>query len=323
MPAPAPPPTELPSPEPDAHAPVARVNRPLFAIGIRLCAVLCMSAMLVTVRLADGHGVHVVESLFYRQLLSLPLVTLWVAMTGGLQSLGTHRIGIHASRMALGVVGMLLNFLAYILLPPAEATTIGFTMPIFGTILSALILREPTGIHRWSAVALGFIGVLIMVRPDSGHFPMMGVAVALSGAILTASVSLVLRQLGRTESAGVIVFWFTLLSLIPLGAAMPFVAQAHDAATWGLLLTIGLLGGVTQICLTASLRWAPVSVVLPMDYSAILWTTLLGWALWGIWPMASTWVGAAIIIGSGLAIAWREHVHARRLRLSPVVPRPD
>lgn len=305
---------------PDAPA---RVNRPLFAIGIRLFAVLCMSAMLITVRVADSHGVHVLESLFYRQLLSLPIVLLWVCATGGLRSLRTHRIGIHASRMALGVVGMLFNFLAYILLPPAEATTIGFTMPIFGTLLSALILREATGIHRWSAVALGFAGILIMVRPDAGHFPMMGVAVALSGAILTASVSLVLRQLGRTESAGVIVFWFTLLSLIPLGAAMPFVARAHDPLTWGLLLLIGLLGGVTQICLTASLRWAPVSVVLPMDYSAILWTTLLGWALWGVWPVPSTWIGATIIIGSGLTIAWREHLHARRRHFNPAVPRPD
>jgi len=95
--------------------------------------------------------------------------------------------------------------------------------------------------------------------------------------------------------------------------AMLFYGQAHDAVTWGLLLLIGVAGGIAQICMTAALRQAPVSVVLPMDYSAIIWTTLLSWAIWGNWPMVTTWVGAALIIGSGLYIAWREHVRARRM----------
>lgn len=300
-----------------------RPHRPLFAIALRLIAVLCLSVMFITVRLASERGVHVVESLFYRQALALPVVLAWVTMAGGLQTIRTRRIRVHASRMMLGLTGMLLNFLSYILLPPAEAATIGFTMPIFGTILSALILREVTGIHRWGAVLIGFIGVLVMIRPDAGHFPLQGVAVAIAAALMTASVSLVLRELGRTEAAGVVVFWFTALSMIPLGIAMPFVAQAHDPATWGLLLTIGLFGGIAQLCLTAALRWGPVSVVLPMDYSAIIWTTLLGVAIGEDWPMATTWIGATLIIASGLYIAWREHVRARRPIVSLEVPPQD
>jgi drug/metabolite transporter (DMT)-like permease len=288
----------------------ARPHRPLFALGLRLIAVICLSVMFVTVRLASEHGVHVVESLFYRQALALPVVLAWIATASGLQTIRTRRIGVHASRMMLGLTGMLLNFLSYILLPPAEAATIGFTMPIFGTILSALILREATGVHRWSAVLIGFVGVLVMIRPDAGHFPVQGVVVAIAAALVTASVSLVLRELGRTEAAGVVVFWFTALSMIPLGIAMPFVAQAHDATTWGLLLTIGLFGGIAQLCLTAALRWGPVSVVLPMDYSAIIWTTLLGVAIGEDWPMATTWIGATLIVASGLYIAWREQVRA-------------
>lgn len=298
----------------------ARPHRPLFAIGLRLIAVLCLSVMFVTVRVASEHGVHVVESLFYRQALALPMILIWVALAGGLRTVRTRRIGVHASRMMLGLTGMLLNFLSYILLPPAEAATIGFTMPIFGTILSALILREVTGIHRWAAVLVGFVGVLVIVRPDAGHFPIQGVAVAIAAALVTASVSLVLRELGRTEAAGVVVFWFTILSMIPLGIAMPFVAQAHDALTWGLLLVIGLFGGIAQLCLTAALRWAPVSVVLPMDYTTIIWTTLLGVAIGENWPMATTWAGAALIVASGLYIAWREHIRARRPVVSSAVP---
>lgn len=289
----------------------ARPHRPLFAIGLRLTAVICLSVMFVTVRLADARGVHVLESLFYRQALALPIVFAWAMTSGGLNSIRTGRIGVHVSRTVIGMTGMVLNFLSYILLPPAEAATIGFTMPIFGTILSALILKESTGLHRWSAVAIGFLGVLVMIRPDSGHFPPIGLAVAVAASLVTACVSLVLRELGRTEEAGKVVFWFTLLSVPPLGVAMLFVGQAHDAATWGLLLLIGVVGGIAQLCLTAALRWGPVSLVLPMDYSTIIWTTLLGWALWGVLPEETTWIGAALIILSGLYIAWREHVRAR------------
>lgn len=289
-----------------------RPHRPLYAICLRLVAVICLSILFVTVRLADARGVHIIESLFYRQALALPVVFIWLAMSGGLGSIRTRRIGTHASRMVLGMTGMALNFLSFILLPPAEAATIGFTMPIFGTILSALILGETTGIHRWSAVVIGFLGVLVMIRPDAGHFPPIGVAVAIAAAFFTASVSLVLRELGRTENAGVVVFWFTLLSVPPLGIGMLFFGQPHDLFTWGLLLLIGVVGGIAQICLTAALRWAPVSVVLPMDYSTIIWTTLLGWALWGDWPMATTWAGATLIVLSGLYIAWREHIRAGR-----------
>ncbi|KKW89383.1 DMT family transporter [Sphingobium chungbukense] len=294
-------------------SPSARPHRPLTAIGLRLIAVICLSVMFIAVRLADARGVHIVESLFYRQALALPVAALWIAMTTGVGSFRTSRVGAHATRMIVGLTGMILNFLSYILLLPAEAVTIGFTMPIFATILSALILHEATGIHRWSAVLLGFVGVIIMVRPDAGHFPAAGVAVALAGALFTASVSLILRQLSRTENSGTIVFWFTLLSLPPLGVAMLFYGQAHDAATWGLLILIGVAGGIAQICMTAALRWAPVSVVLMMDYSSIIWTTLLGWAIWGSWPMVTTWIGAALIVASGLYITWREQIRARRL----------
>jgi drug/metabolite transporter (DMT)-like permease len=294
----------------------------MFAIGLRLIAVLCLSIMFVSGRIASERGVNLIETVFYRQLIAMPVVFAWIATTTGVASIKTRRIGVHTTRMIIGLTGMMLNFLSYIMLPPAEAATIGFTMPVFGTILSALVLREATGIHRWSAVLIGFVGVLVMVRPDAGHFPMQGVAVALIAALVTASVSLVLRELGRTESAGVVVFWFTLLSMVPLGLAMPFYAQGHDLVTWGWLLLIGVVGGIAQICLTAALRWGPVSVVLPMDYSTIIWTTLLGVAIGQGWPMASTWIGAAMIAGSGLYIAWREHVRTRQMRAVRAVGNP-
>jgi drug/metabolite transporter (DMT)-like permease len=293
--------------------PLPRQERPLFAIGLRLLAMIFLAAMFAAVKLASTRDVHIVESLFYRQAIALPLVYAWVVMSDGPRAIRTSRIGVHASRAALGLTGMILNFGSYILLPLAEATSIGFTMPIFGTILSALILREATGRHRWMAVLAGFVGVLVMVRPDAGHFPPVGVAVALSAAVLTACVSLVLRELGRTERPGVVVFWFTALTIPPLALGMLFFARAHDPATWGLLVFIGIVGGLAQLCMTGALRWGPVSVVLPMDYSSIIWSTLIGWLIWQEWPRPTTWIGAALIVASGLYIAWREHVRARRI----------
>jgi len=295
-------------------APPVREERPLFAIGLRLAAMLSISIMFATAKLLSARNVHLVETLFYRQAIALPLVFGWIAWSEGAGAVRTKRIGAHLSRTTLGLIGMILNFGSYILLPMTEATTIGFTMPIFGTILSAALLREATGIHRWSAVLLGFAGVLIMVRPDAGHFPMAGVAVALSAALLTAVISILLREIGRTEGAAVTVFWFTLLSMPPLGLAMLFYAQPHDGATWMLLILMGVSGGIAQLCMTGALRWAPVSVVLPMDYSAILWATAFGWLIWGDWPLVTTFAGGLLIILSGLYIAWREHVRTKRIK---------
>jgi drug/metabolite transporter (DMT)-like permease len=285
-----------------------REDRPMFAIGLRLLAMVSLAIMWASSKTLDTRGVHLVEIIFYRQALALPIVFAWIAFTQGARSVATRRIGAHASRTVMGLIGLTLNFSSYALLPLTEATTIGFTMPIFGTILSALLLREATGIHRWSAVLLGFAGVLVMVRPDGGHFPLLGVGVALAAAVMTACISILLREIGRTEGAGVTVFWFTLLSMPILSVAMPFFAQAHDGSTWALILLLGVSGGIGQLCLTGALRWAPVSVVLPMDYSAIIWATLLGWLVWGEWPLITTWIGALLIVTSGLYIAWREHL---------------
>jgi drug/metabolite transporter (DMT)-like permease len=205
-----------------------------------------------------------------------------------------------------------LNFLSYLLLPLAEATVLLFRVPIFATILSALVLKEPVGWHRWSAVMMGFIGVLIVVRPGGG-LALHGVAVGLMAAIVVSGVSITLRQIGRTESASTTVFWFTILSALPFGLAMPFLGKAHDAETFGLLLALGLFGGLAQLALTASLRLAPVSVVLPMDYSSLVWSALIGWLVFAAVPSPHLWLGAPLIIASGFYIVYREQkLHRER-----------
>lgn len=278
---------------------------------LRLCAAASISLMFALGKLAAGNGVHIVEIAFYRQLFALPLIVGWAGLTVGLGSLRTERIGKHATRMVVGTIGMILNFLGMIMLPLAEATVIGFTVPLFATILAALLLREQVGPWRWSAVAIGFIGIVIVLHPDSAMMQSTGALIALSAAVMTAAVSILLRQLGSTEAATTTVFWFTALSLPPLGVVMLFFAQAHDGQTWLLLATMGLIGGLAQLLLTGSLRLAPVSVVLPMDYSSLIWASITGWLLFAVTPARETLIGAPIIIASGLAILWREQRHGR------------
>lgn len=294
-------------------------DRILTGLGLRLIAVLCLATMGALIKLVELRGAHLAEILFFRQLASLPIVLIFIAAGAeGLRGISTRRIGAHAGRTIVGLSGMVFNFLAVIVLPLAEATTFSFTVPIFATILGALVLREPTGVHRWGAVIVGFIGVLIVAHPGSaGGVAASDAAIGLTAALLVAIVSIQLRQLGRTEAAGTTVFWFSLLSLPPLGIAYAMVAAAHDTLTFAILAAIGIVGGIGQIALTAALRFAPVSAVVPMDYSSLIWSTLYGWLIFAALPGTSTAIGAPIIVASGLYIVWREH-RLRRATTPPV-----
>ena len=291
-------------------------QRPLAGVALRLLTALLLALMFALVKLASTRGVHVVESLFYRQIGSALCAIGLVAAGPGFASLRTRRVGAHVGRMALGLVAMALNFLAMILLPLAEATAIGFTVPIFSTVLAALLLGEPTGRWRWGAVAAGFAGVLLIVQPGSGEVPLAGASLALVAALLTAAVTIVIRRLGATERASTTVFWFAVSSLAPLGLLMVHFGGAHDAASWAILGGLALVGGLAQLTLTGALRLAPVALVMPMDYTSLLWATLLGLWLFGDLPSPWTWAGAPVIIASGLVIVWREHRLARRAQLS-------
>ena len=225
--------------------------------------------------------------------------------------------------MALGMTAMALNFAAMIMLPLAEATVIGFSVPIFSTVLAAMVLAEPTGKWRWGAVAAGFLGVLLIVQPGTGQVPLLGASVALVAALLTASVTIVIRRLGATERASTTVFWFAVSSLAPLGCLMLWFGRAHDPVIWAILGGLALAGGLAQLTLTGALRLAPVALVMPMDYTSLLWAVLLGTWIFGEIPTPWIWVGAPIIIASGLVIVWREHRLARRAALAAATAAPN
>jgi drug/metabolite transporter (DMT)-like permease len=291
---------------------IVQQAKPMLGIVLRLGAVVMIGIMFLFVKLAGNRGVHVGESLFWRQLAGLPVAIAWLWWNDDLRSIRTARPGGHALRMVLGIGAMSLNFSAMILLPMADATTLGFATQIFATILAALLLAEPTGRYRWGAVVLGFIGILVALRPGTDAISGTGAAVALTGALLTGLTVIQLRRLTRSETPGAIVFWFSLTSIVPLGIALLFVGKAHDAETWGIIAGLSLAGAVAQILLTASLRYASVATIMTIDYSALLWTALLGWLAFSDLPSATVLQGAPLIIGAGLIIAWREHYLSRQ-----------
>jgi drug/metabolite transporter (DMT)-like permease len=282
-------------------------ERRLFALGLRLFGVSCLSIMTVLIKLAGDQGIPTAEMIFWRQAFAVPVVLIFIMATSRLSSLRTQHFGLHASRTLFGLITMAFTFSSYLLLPLAEATTIGFTVPIFATILSALILKERTGPHRWGAVVVGFMGVLIVVQPGRGLLPVTGAAVGLTSAFMIGCMTLLLRQIGKTEEAATTVFYFSALSVPILAPFLFFYGSGHDGIGWLLMMSIGVIGGIGQIAFTASLRWAPISTVVGMDYISLLWSTLFGFLVWNHFPSAATWVGAPIVILSGLYILWREH----------------
>ena len=282
-------------------------HRPLLALAVRLGAVAVLATMAMQIKLVSGHGVKLVEILFWRQALTVPIALGWALASGGIGQLKTQRPRLHAMRAAYGMIGMTLNFGAFVLLPLAEATTFSFTAPIFAVILSVILLKDRVGIYRSAAVALGFIGILVIARPGQAHFPLYGAAVALGGAFMVALISIQIAHLNRTEKPLTIVFWFAAFSTPFVALLLPFYMTSHDSTEWVLLAGIGVTGAAGQILLTTSLRFGPVASVIVMDYSSLIWATLYGWLIWDTLPPAATWLGAPMIIAAGVIIAWREH----------------
>jgi len=300
-------------------APVHGVSR---GILLRVASAGCFSLMAAMMKYATTFDpVTAAEMVFYRAVFGLPVVLIWVMAGPGLSAIRTRRPHVHLWRCALGVSGVLLIFQTLRMLPLADATTIGFTAPIFATLLSIVVLKEAVGPRRWAAVILGFIGVAVMVQPGAaGGPPLAGLLVGLAGAFMSAAVTVTLRQLGKTETTASIVFWFFIACAVVGGLLMAFSAEWRSWPAYAALAAGGVAGGAAQLFMTNSLRHAPVGVVAPFDYLQIVGAVAFGWWLMQAPPTASTLMGAALIASAGVYTAWREQV--RRRESTPSTPLP-
>ena len=272
----------------------------------------CVAGLTASVKWAGHRGIPVFELVFFRNAFAFVPLGLYIWRTTGLSVLKTQRPWGHLTRSVAGLLGMCCSFFAVQRLALTEATAFTFAAPLFMTALSALMLRETVGRHRWGAVLVGFAGVLIMVRPQPGHMNLTGVGFALTAAVGSALAMVQIRQISVTEKGATIVFYFTLAgTLLGLGVSV-FDWVTPDPATLAALIFSGLIGGVGQLFLTEAIRVAPVGVVAPFDYTQLIWATILGYLIWGELPQPVTLAGAAVVAASGLYILHRELLRFRR-----------
>jgi drug/metabolite transporter (DMT)-like permease len=284
---------------------------PLFGIALVLAATLVFTTMGALVRHL-GQTQPLGEVVFARSFFALiPLLAFLAWRQELTTALRVNSLFAHVSRSLTGVAGMFLNFGALALLPLADATAIGFAAPIFSVVLAAIFLGEVVRVRRWSAVGVGFLGVLVMLSPYLGSGPLdagatLGALLALAGAFTVAAAMTQVRHLSRTETTGSLVFYFSVICCLTALATLPWGWTTPTGRELVLMIAMGLLGGVGQILITESYRHASAAVLAPFAYTAMIYSIVIGYIWFGEVPELIVLVGAAIVIAAGLFVIWRE-----------------
>jgi drug/metabolite transporter (DMT)-like permease len=273
-------------------------------IAYALGAVFLFSLLNVVVKWQSARY-PVGELVFFRSVFSLPPLALLIWRAGGRRVIATSIPGKHVFRALIWFSSIFLTFAAFQLLPLADAVALGFSAPLFLTALSAPVLGEKVGRHRWGAVILGFLGVLVMTRPGMGMVQ-WGAFCSLGGALLFAIGSLTIRQMSRTEPSLSIVFYTMAVGTVLSAALLPFIWVPPSAVDFAVLIFLGIGGGLSQLCQVQAYRYAPVSAVAPFNYAQILFAVIFGFILWGDLPDGPVVAGSLIVIASGFYIIHRE-----------------
>jgi drug/metabolite transporter (DMT)-like permease len=197
----------------------------------------------------------------------------------------------------------------------AETAVLLFTASLFAPVLGVIFLHEKVGPYRWSAIIIGFAGILIMLGP-SRTMNALGVSLALSAALLQGFLTILLRHLGGHERPETVTLYFFLIGTLVTGMAMPFVATRPAMEDIPLFFGVGFSGAAAQWLYSVALKNAPAAIVAVFNYSSIVWATLFGWLIWKDWPLPMVFAGSAVVIASNLLIVWREsRIHHAMRRL--------
>lgn len=283
-------------------------GRQRHAIGYMLAAVLLFCLMDAGLKTLSAHYPAFQVSAI-RGAASLPLVLVWALWTDGVKNLFRVRWSLHLMRGALGILMMAGFVYALRTLPLSTAYSIFFVAPLMITALSVPFLGERVGPRRWAAIAVGLVGVLVVLRPTGeGVLSLAGIAVLLAAFGYSVS-AITVRIIARTDSTQALMVW--LLFFMALGAgvlAAPQWVPIRSADAW-VIVGIGVAGALGQYAITEAFRLGEASLIAPLEYTALVWGVLLDATLWGVLPDSVTWIGAAIIVASGLYLLRRERIH--------------
>ncbi len=277
--------------------------------ALMLTSVMLFAVMDALVKwLGAAYPVH--QIIFFRCAVAMVPVMVLVWQSGGIATLATRRPALHLLRALFGLGSMACIFYAFTVMKLADAIAVIFSAPLFLTALSVPLLGEIVGIRRWSAIIVGFVGVLVIVNPGTDVLN-LGAMSALGGALGFALAMIVVRRLSVTDSVACISFWFTLPSLAVTAALIPWLGWVTPGSFDLLLLClVGLLGGVAQQVMTAAFRYGEAAVVAPMEYTSMIWVTVIGYVIWSEVPDLRTLIGVSVVIASGLFMLYREAVLA-------------
>ncbi len=310
-----------PKTAPNAAPPEQTIAADRIAAGMAASAAsfFMLNTMNVFAKLLSPHH-SPIEVAFYRNVIAAVPFAIWFFLLGHREHLKIngppHTIVL---RSVIGTVSLIATFRAFNYLPMADAQALFFTSSLFMPVMAYVLLKEHVGAHRWSAVIVGFLGMLVIVRP-SGAVNLTGVSLAVTAALLHASLGTLLRVLGRTERPETVAFYFLAIGAGLTSLAMPFVATIPAWREVPFFLGAGISGAFAQFFLSMAYKYAPVALVTIFNYTGIIWAAAYGWFIWGDWPGAPVWTGASIIIASSLFIVWRENRMARLARLLALAP---
>ncbi len=269
-------------------------------LGISFLA--CMDSV---VKALLNLNVSVIQIIAIRGWMITSVLLLSLPFQGGLKAIATRRIKLHLLRTGIGFFAPLCFFLSLKYLPIADATAIFFCTTFFMTAGSVIVLGEQVGVHRWGAVIVGFIGVLIVSSPGTESFHPASVLPLLAGAAY-AGIILSGRLLTRTDSPFKLVFYFNAFNTLVSTLLLPFFWQSISLDAMLLMLLVSVLALSGYLCLTYAISIAPIGVIAPIEYIALIWATILGYVFWQEVPSSAAWLGMAIILTAGLYIMWRE-----------------
>lgn len=298
----------LTTPEPGGRS-------PLFGILLKLLSLVSFMGMITIIKLAGQDEIPLGEIVFFRSAFAMLPVMAYMAFRGVfLRAWKTGRPLAHLSRGIVGSAAMACNFLGVMLLPLPDAIAIGYAMPLMTVIFAAIFLGEKVRLFRWTAVAVGICGVLVISLPKItliesglGSRESLGLLAMLGFTIFAATASILVRRLVRTEQTHTIVLYFSLSSTILSLLTFPLGWVVPDPLTIVLLMIAGVCGGGAQILLTQSYRYADVSTIAPFEYASIILGLAIGYFMFGEVPTWSMLLGTVIVVSAGIAIIYREH----------------
>jgi len=300
------------------HAATSPRNRPVLGIALKVASLVLFSGMTLCVKLL-GQATPSGQIIFVRGVISVAVLALIAWRTDRLYLLKTSNWRGHALRSLSGTVSMFFLFAAVTMIPLADVTAITYTSPMFLTVLAMIFLGERIHRYRWTALVLGFVGVLIMIGPhlSFGAEGSLGSLAALGAALFAAFAMTSLRAMSGNEHAITITFYFSLTFMICAaltaitGWPMPTPLQAL------LIILAGFFGVFGQLLMTYSYRYAEASTIAPLEYTSMIMAVTLGYLFFGEMPTLSIWIGGPLVIGAGSLVLWREH--SLKKQISPPI----